>query len=50
MLGGVMPRPLRIEFAGAAYQVMARGNQGRRRQFQQAGAKLELLAAPEAIK
>ena len=24
-----MPRPLRIEYPGAAYHVMARGNQGR---------------------
>jgi REP element-mobilizing transposase RayT len=28
MLIAVMPRPLRIQYPGAAYHVMARGNQG----------------------
>jgi REP element-mobilizing transposase RayT len=29
MLVGVMARPLRVEYPGATYHVMARGNQGR---------------------
>jgi len=29
MLMGVMARPLRVEYPGATYHVMARGNQGR---------------------
>jgi hypothetical protein len=29
MLGGIVARPLRIEYPGATYHVMARGNQGR---------------------